>query len=231
MVEPRLVGRLIVDVAGQPNALPLFQYALTELFDERSGPVLDLATYERVGGVRKAVARRAESIYTHLDGPEQEAVRQLFLRIATVSGEAVGRRRVPASELAALDVDIVALQGAIDSFTALPTPRPRPRPHDGRADRRGRARGAARASGIACATGSRRAATTSPRTRGSWSPCNEWETAGRDAGYLLTGARLDDYESWAATSRLQLTARRARVPRRVGRALREAEERRRARAR
>ena len=117
MVEPRLLGRLIVDVAGQPNALPLFQYALTELFDERAGPVLDLATYERIGGVRKAVARRAESIYTHLDGPEQQAVRQLFLRIATVSGEAVGRRRVPASELAALDVDIVALQGAIDAFT------------------------------------------------------------------------------------------------------------------
>ena len=32
-VEPRLVGRLVADVAGQPNALPLFQYALTELFD------------------------------------------------------------------------------------------------------------------------------------------------------------------------------------------------------
>ena len=57
-VEPRLVGRLIADVAGQPNALPLFQYALTELFDAREGGVLDLATYERIGGVRKAVARR-----------------------------------------------------------------------------------------------------------------------------------------------------------------------------
>ena len=66
--------------------------------------------------MRKAVARRAETLYSRLDGPEQEAVRQLFLRIATVSDTVVGRRRVPASELTALDVDIVALQGAIDSF-------------------------------------------------------------------------------------------------------------------
>ena len=116
-VDSRLLRRLIADVAGQPNALPLFQYALTELFDERVGFMLDLATYERIGGVRKAVARRAESVYTHLDGDEQEAVRQLFLRIATVSGEAVGRRRVPASELAALDVDVVALQTAINAFS------------------------------------------------------------------------------------------------------------------
>ena len=89
-IEPRLVARLIADVAGQPNALPLFQYALTELFDERTGAVLDLATYERVGGVRTAVARRAESLFTRLDGPEQEAVRQLFLRIATISGSGGG---------------------------------------------------------------------------------------------------------------------------------------------
>ena len=151
VVEPRLLGRLIVDVAGQPNALPLFQYALTELFDERSGPVLDLATYERIGGVRKAVARRAESIYTHLDGPEQQAVRQLFLRIATISGEAVGRRRVPASELAALDVDVVALQGAIDAFTRYRLLALDRDPDDGLADGRGGPRGPAR--GVASPAG------------------------------------------------------------------------------
>jgi hypothetical protein len=84
-VEARLVGRLIADVAGQPNALPLFQYAMTEVFDAREGSVLDLATYERIGGVRKAVARRAESLYSQLGPAEQEAARQLFLRIVTVS--------------------------------------------------------------------------------------------------------------------------------------------------
>ena len=203
-IEPRLLGRLIVDVAGQPNVLPLFQYALTELFDERSGPVLDLATYERVGGVRKAVARRAESIYTHLDRAEQQAVRQLFLRIATVSGEAVGRRRVPASELAALDVDIVALQTAIDSFTryrllALDRDPTTGSPtvevaHEALLAEWHRLRDWIEESRDDLTTHARLVVAL-----------NEWEAARRDPGYLLTGTRLEDYESWASTSRLQLT--------------------------
>ena len=200
IVEPRLVGRLIADVAGQPNALPLFQYALTELFDERAGPVLDLATYERIGGVRKAVARRAESIYSQLDGPEQEAVRQLFLRIATVSGEAVGRRRVPASELAALDVDIVALQGAIDAFAryrllALDRDPTTGAPTVEVAHEALLARVAS-----AARLDRREPRTTSPRTRASWSRCNEWETAGREPGYLLSGRAARRLRAWASTT-------------------------------
>jgi basic membrane lipoprotein Med (substrate-binding protein (PBP1-ABC) superfamily)/DNA-binding SARP family transcriptional activator len=203
-VEPRLVSRLIADVAGQPNALPLFQYALTELFDERSGPVLDLATYERIGGVRRAVARRAESLYTQLDAREQEAIRQLFLRIATISGSAVGRRRVPASELAALDVDIVALQTAIDAYaryrllaldrdptTGAPTVEVA---HEALLGEWHRLRDWIEESREDLATHARFAIAV-----------NEWEASGRDAGYLLTGSRLADYEMWAAASRLKLT--------------------------
>ena len=204
VVEPRLLGRLLVDVAGQPNALPLFQYALTELFDERSGAVLDLETYERVGGLRKAVARRAESIYTHLSRPEQEAVRQLFLRVATVTGETVGRRRVPASELAALDVDIVALQEAIDAFTryrllvldrdpttGAPTVEVA---HEALLAEWDRLRGWIDESRDDLLTHARLVVAL-----------NEWESSGRDPGYLLTGTRLDDYSVWAAGSRMQLT--------------------------
>jgi basic membrane lipoprotein Med (substrate-binding protein (PBP1-ABC) superfamily)/DNA-binding SARP family transcriptional activator len=203
-IEPRLVARLIADVAGQPNALPLFQYALTELFDERPGAVLDLATYERVGGVRTAVARRAESLYNRLDGPEQEAVRQLFLRIATISGSVVGRRRVPASELTTLEVDIVALQTAIDLFaryrllaldrdpsTGDPTVEVA---HEALLAEWRRLSEWIEESRDDLATHARFAVAV-----------HEWEAVGRDAGYLLTGSRLADYEGWAATSRLRLT--------------------------
>ena len=198
-VEPRLVGRLIADVAGQPNALPLFQYALTELFDAREGAVLDLATYERIGGVRKAVARRAESLYSQLEPAEQETARQLFLRIATVSGDLVGRRRVPASELVSLDVDVVALRAAIDVF----------------------ARYRLLALDRDPATGSPTVEVAHEALLAEWHrlrdwidqhrddlakqasilvAVNEWEASGRDAGYLLTGGRLRDYERWAETT-------------------------------
>jgi basic membrane lipoprotein Med (substrate-binding protein (PBP1-ABC) superfamily)/DNA-binding SARP family transcriptional activator len=203
-IEPRLVARLIADVAGQPNALPLFQYALTELFDERTGAVLDLATYERVGGVRTAVARRAESLFNRLDGPEQEAVRQLFLRIATISGSVVGRRRVPASELTTLEVDIVALQTAIDLFARY----------------RLLALDRDPSTGIPTVEVAHEALLAEWRRLSDWIDesrddlatharfavaVHEWEAVGRDAGYLLTGTRLADYERWAATSRLRLT--------------------------
>ena len=204
-VEPRLVGRLIADVAGQPNALPLFQYALTELFDARDGAVLDVATYERIGGVRKAIARRAESLYSQLQPAEQETARQLFLRIATVSGDIVGRRRVPASELVSLDVDVIALRAAIDAF----------------------ARYRLLALDRDPATGSPTVEVAHEALLVEWHrlrdwidqhrddltkqasflvAVNEWEASGRDPGYLLTGSRLSGYETWAAATRLRLTA-------------------------
>ena len=34
---------------------------------------------------------------------------------------------------------------------------------------------------------------------------HEWIATGRDAGYLLSGSRLDDYETWATSTRLKLT--------------------------
>ena len=204
-VEPRLIGRLIADVTGQPNALPLFQYALTELFDERSGPTLDLATYERIGGVRKAVGRRAESLYAGLDAEEKEAARQLFLRIATVTDNVVGRRRVPASELVSLDVDVVALRAAIDTFaryrlvvldrdpvTASPTI---DIAHEALLTEWHRLRDWIDQSRDDLAQHASFAVAV-----------NEWETSGRDAGYLLTGTRLANYERWAATTRLRLTS-------------------------
>jgi basic membrane lipoprotein Med (substrate-binding protein (PBP1-ABC) superfamily)/DNA-binding SARP family transcriptional activator len=204
-VEPRLVGRLVADVAGQPNALPLFQYALTELFDARSGSTLDLATYERIGGVRKAVARRAESLYGQLGPAEQEAARQLFLRISTVSGDVVGRRRVPASELVSLDIDVIALRNVIDAYS----------------------RYRLLALDRDPATGSPTVEVAHEALLAEWHrlrdwvdqhrddlskqasflvAVNEWESSGRDPGYLLHGSRLDGYRSWAASTELRLTA-------------------------
>ena len=194
-------------MAGQPNALPLFQYALTELFDARDGAVLDLATYERIGGVRKAVARRAESLYSQLDRPSRRRARQLFLRIATVSGDVVGRRRVPASELVSLDVDIVALQRgdrrvrrATGSWPSTATRRRAARPSRSPTRR-------CSPSGTGCATGSTSTATTSTKQASFLVAVNEWEASGRDPGYLLTGSRLERLRDVGGRDdRLRLTA-------------------------
>ena len=70
--EPGLLAELVGDVSRQPNALPLFQYALTELFDRREGDELTLARYEALGGLRGAVASRAEATFTRLEPDRQE---------------------------------------------------------------------------------------------------------------------------------------------------------------
>ena len=184
---PRLVGRLIADVAGQPNTLPLFQYTLTELFDERAGLVLDLATYERIGGVREPSAPR-QSFYTKLDGPEQDTVRQLFLRIATVSGNAVGRRRYRPRSSRRSTVDIVALQQCDRLVRALaPLALDRDRP---------RVRPLSRSRTKRCSAEWHRLHDWIDESREDLAMhcalrvprCKEWEASERDSGYLLSGA-------------------------------------------
>ena len=60
VVEPRLLAEMIADVADRPGALPLLQYALTELAERADGRTLTLDAYRRIGRVSGALARRAE---------------------------------------------------------------------------------------------------------------------------------------------------------------------------
>ena len=58
--EPGLVSQIVADVHDQPGALPLLQYALTELFAARASDLLTLEGYRATGGVvgRARPARR-----------------------------------------------------------------------------------------------------------------------------------------------------------------------------
>ena len=50
-LEPDLLSAIIDDVNKQPGALPLLQYALTEVFGQRVGNLMTLAGYLEIGGV------------------------------------------------------------------------------------------------------------------------------------------------------------------------------------
>lgn len=115
--EPGLVETIINDVSQQPGALPLLEYALTELFDRRDGFTLTSAAYAAVGGVSGALGRRAEEIYQQLDADDREIARQVFLRLVAVSAEGEAtRRRVLQSELLTLSTDRPRLQQVIAAF-------------------------------------------------------------------------------------------------------------------
>ncbi|MBK8905761.1 MAG: protein kinase [Anaerolineaceae bacterium] len=104
--EEGLLADIVADVAAQPGALPLLQYALTELFHARNGRTLTRQAYAAIGGVPGALARRADDIFAGLDDDGRSAARRLFLHLVTLGeGREDTRRRVSLTELHALGVD------------------------------------------------------------------------------------------------------------------------------
>ena len=99
-LEESVVTAMVTDVIDQPGALPLLQYALTELFDTRQDNVMTLAAYQSLGGVSGALAQRAEELFAGFD----ELGRKQLARCSSASsrlGEGVEdtRRRVRISEV------------------------------------------------------------------------------------------------------------------------------------
>ena len=215
-LEPELTAAILRDVEGQPGALPLMEYALTELFDQREDHRLTKAAYDRIGGVAGALGRRAEEVYTALDGASQSAARQLFLRLVTLgeggdNGFAAHdtRRRVPRSELDALQLSseyqksaigqVIAAFGLVRllSFDRDPITR-----------------------GPTVEVAHEALLREWPRLR-EWianhredvrmqrllaGECAEWQRSGCEVSFLLTGSRLAQFEIWATAGVVALTA-------------------------
>lgn len=203
-VQPDLVATIVADVGSRPTALPLLQFALTELFDARSGDNLTVEVYRASGGLLGALARRAEETYLDAPAPQRDAMRQVLLRLATIADdeqflrrrtqrtelEGVGTsaaivddavERLVANRLAVVDVDPVTGAATIEiAHEALLAEWPRlARWLDDARDDIAQQRTLARAAA-------------------------EWDAAGRDDDYVLTGTRLDRVAEWADSSTVQL---------------------------
>lgn len=79
-----LVPRILEDVGKEPGNLPLLELLLQELWAgrERDG-TLTHQTYESLGGVKGAIARRAESELDKLAPEERETARRVLVRLVT----------------------------------------------------------------------------------------------------------------------------------------------------
>jgi WD40 repeat protein len=203
--EPGLVSQIVADVRDQPGALPLLQYALTELFASRASDVLTLDGYVATGGVVGALGRRAEELYERLDLRAQAACRQVFLRLVSVDPAAQDtRRRVRRRELRGLELEPEVLDAILgrygehrllsfdrDPVTRTPTVEVAHEAILGQWDR------------LRTWIDERREDLLLHRRLVE--AVAEWEDAGRDPEYLPREGRLAQFEAWAEATDLALT--------------------------
>jgi transcriptional regulator with XRE-family HTH domain len=119
--EGNLVSDLLFEVQEQVGALPLLQFTLDQLFQQRNGRQLTLKAYQDIGGVKGAVAKHAETTYDALPSEEhRKLARVLFLRLldpGTIAQETT-RRRIMRSELVLSTVkESVMMEEVLHAFT------------------------------------------------------------------------------------------------------------------
>jgi WD40 repeat protein/DNA-binding SARP family transcriptional activator len=204
--EPGLVSQIVDDVRDQPGALPLLQYALTELFAARASDTLTLEGYVATGGVVGALGHRAEDLYARLRPTAQAACRQVFLRLVGVDPAAQDtRRRVRRSELRQLELDPDAVEEILARFgehrlltfdreplTRTPTVEVA---HEAILSQWERLHGWIE---------ERRSDLLHHRRLAE--ALSEWQETGRDPEFLPREGRLAQLEAWAGATDLALTA-------------------------
>ena len=78
---PGLVERILAVVEDEPGHLPLLEFALTELWRQRSGKQLTHEAYEAIGEVEGALARHADACYDKLSEENRERARRIFIQL------------------------------------------------------------------------------------------------------------------------------------------------------
>ncbi len=113
-----LSGRILREAAAHAELLPLVEFVLSELFEQRTAEgLLTYAAYESLGGVEGALASRAEAAYRALSAESQGSLPQVLQSLVTLGGgdeaERVVRQWVPLSRFEGH----AAARHLVDQFT------------------------------------------------------------------------------------------------------------------
>ncbi len=206
--EPGLAATIIDDVLYQPGALPLLQYALTELFEDRDDGTLTHVAYESIGGTAGALARRAEELYHEQESEGQQAIRQMFLRLVALDDDATAspatRQRVARSELTAVVQDGELMDELIDEYAAYRLLTLDHDPHSRRPT--------VEIAHEALLREWQRLRAWLDESRDDLRlrrqlarAAEEWRQAEQDPSFALRGTRLEQFETWSKSTQLALT--------------------------
>ena len=111
--EQGLVVRVASEANQQPAPLPLLQYAMSQLVENREGTTLTVRGFDQIGGLAGSVAATAEKLFQAASESEQKAMRRIFGRLVNVDqGSADLRRRARRSDLG----DDAATESVVDAL-------------------------------------------------------------------------------------------------------------------
>ncbi len=98
--EAGLVGRILDDVGEEPGNLPLLEFVLTSLWEQRHRGMLLHEAYEAMGEVRGAMAHRADEVFGKLSPTQQKVVRRVLIQLVRPGeGTEATRRRATFAEV------------------------------------------------------------------------------------------------------------------------------------
>lgn len=110
---PQIVEAMLDHLQHTPGALPLLQFAASQLWEmrDRDRRLLTAASYERIGGITGSLASHAAAVLAECTPREQALVRAICLRLVTSEHT---RAIVPVSELYELSPDPAEVHRVVD---------------------------------------------------------------------------------------------------------------------
>jgi serine/threonine protein kinase len=110
---PSMIESMLDHLEHTPGALPLLQFAASQLWEtrDRDRRLLTAESYQRIGGIAGALASHADAVVAECSPREQTLVRALFLRLVTSERT---RAIVPVSELYELSPDPSEVHRVVD---------------------------------------------------------------------------------------------------------------------
>ncbi len=117
-ITTTLLDRMLNDLGGRSDQLPVLQHALMRLWERRRpGEPMDIPDYDAVGTFSHCLSNHAEEIFDELNGQQQKVAELLFRSITQVYKNRKIRRPRPFSELASVPgMDATELKAVIEAF-------------------------------------------------------------------------------------------------------------------
>jgi hypothetical protein len=96
-----LHDQILADAESSPDALPLLEFTLQQLYEEKRDTLLTWDAYAKAGGLKGAIAQRATRVYQTLPPTAREARHRIFAALIHIDPNrgTVTRQRAPLDSL------------------------------------------------------------------------------------------------------------------------------------